>query len=116
MTYPIIGRHRALVPPSNGFGTRRITYGYLLGRVSRPLADSNRKELGPPLGSPVNSSMEVSCSSLIEDSMTRSPFHLAERRRRGCINQKSRHPSISLLLRAKAQGLPSQITQKVPTD
>jgi hypothetical protein len=28
------------------------------------------------------------------------------------MNQKSRHPSINLLLHARAQGLPSQITQK----
>jgi hypothetical protein len=65
--------------PSNGFGTRRITRMHLLGHVSKPLADSNRKELGPPLGLPGNSSMETSCPSPIEGSMTDSPFLLAER-------------------------------------
>jgi hypothetical protein len=35
---------------------------------------------------------------------------------KGHINQKSRHPSIDLLFIEKAQGLHSQITQKVPTD
>jgi hypothetical protein len=43
-----------------------------LGHVSRPQADSNRKELGPPLGSPVNNSMETSCSLPIEGSVTHS--------------------------------------------
>ena len=44
-----------------------------LGRVSGPQADSNRKELGPLLGSPVNSSAETSCSLPNEGSMTHSP-------------------------------------------
>jgi hypothetical protein len=65
--------------PSNGFRTRRITRIHLLGHVFKPLADSDRKELGPPLRLPGNSSMETSCSSLIEGSMTDSPFLLAER-------------------------------------
>jgi hypothetical protein len=57
--------------PSNGFGTRRITHMYLLGRVFGPLAKSYRKELGHPLGLPDNNSTETSCSSPINGSMTR---------------------------------------------
>jgi hypothetical protein len=44
-----------------------------LEHVSRPQTDSNRKELRPPLGSPVNNSMETSCSLPIEGSVTHSP-------------------------------------------
>jgi hypothetical protein len=50
-----------------------------LGRVSGPQADSNRKEIGPSLGSPVSSSMETSRSSLAEGQRDAYPFLLAER-------------------------------------
>jgi hypothetical protein len=101
--------------PSNGFGTRRITRRYLLGCVSGPLADSYRKELGPPLGLPDNSSMETSYSSPIEGSMTHSPLPPCKEAMKGRKNQKSRHP-FDLLNRVKARGLFSQTTPKVPTD
>jgi hypothetical protein len=39
--------------PSNGFGTKRITRWYLLGRVSGPLADSDQKELRPRSDYPI---------------------------------------------------------------
>jgi hypothetical protein len=45
----------------------------LLGRVSRPLADSYQMELEPPLGLPINSSLETSCPLPIDGSMVLSP-------------------------------------------
>jgi hypothetical protein len=42
--------------------------------------------------------------------MTHSPLSSREEAMKGHINQKLRHPSIDLLLRVEAQGLPSQIT------
>jgi hypothetical protein len=69
--------------PSNGSMTTRITRRYLLGHVSEPQADFDRKELRPLFGSPVNSSMETSCALPIKGSMMHSPFLLAERRQRG---------------------------------
>jgi hypothetical protein len=101
---------------SNGFGTRRITRRYFLGHVSEPLADPYQKELGPPLGLPDNSSTEMSCSLPIEGSMMRSTLPPRAEVTNGCTNQKSRNHSTILLLRAKARGLPSQTTLKVPTD
>jgi hypothetical protein len=89
---------------SNGFGTRRITRRYFLGRVSEPLADPYRKELGPPLGLPDNSSTETSCSLSIEGSMTCSTLPPRGEATNGRTNQNSRHPSTVLLLRAKARG------------
>jgi hypothetical protein len=103
-------RREASIPQVllNGFETRRITYRYFLGCVSGPLADPYRKELGPPLGLPDNSSTEMSCSSPIEGSMTFSPLPPREEATKGRTNQKSRHPSVVLSLHTKAQGLPSQ--------
>jgi hypothetical protein len=102
--------------PSNGFGTKGITCRYLLGRVSGPLANSDRKELEPQLGLPGNNSMETSCLSPIEGSMTRSPLPPREEATKRRINQKSRHPSIDLFPHAKTQGLSSQTTPKVLTN
>jgi hypothetical protein len=111
-------RSEALSPriPSNEFGTRQITRMYLLGHVSGPLANSNRKELGPPLGLPDNSSKETSCSSPIKGRMTHSPLPPRGETTKGRMNQKSRPPSIDLLPHAKARGLSSQTMPKVPID
>jgi hypothetical protein len=98
--------------PSNGVGTRRITRKYLWGHVFGPLADSNRKELGPPLGLLDNSSTETSCSPPIEGSITHSPLPPRGEATKGRMHQKSRHP----LPCAKARGLPSQTTFMVLTD
>jgi hypothetical protein len=77
----MVSHHREASSPrdlTNGFGTRRITRRYFLGRASGLLADPYRKELGPLLRLLDNNSMETSCSSPIKGSMTRShPFLLA---------------------------------------
>jgi hypothetical protein len=65
--------------PSNGFRTRRITRRYFLGRVFGPLADSHRTELGPPLGLPGKSSMEMSCALPTEGGVARSSSSSSQR-------------------------------------
>jgi hypothetical protein len=57
----------------------------LLERASGPLADPYQTGLERPLGLPVSNSLETPCSVLIEGNMARSPFFLAERRRRGVL-------------------------------
>jgi hypothetical protein len=59
--YPIGGKHRALGPHRMGPGPHESPAG-ILGRISVPLADPYRTGLGPPLGLPINSSPEASCS------------------------------------------------------
>jgi hypothetical protein len=48
--------------------------------------------------------------------MTHSPLPPRGEAMKGRVNQKSRHPSIDLFPRAKAQGMPSQTTLKVPVE
>jgi hypothetical protein len=58
---------------SNGSESNESPAG-TLGRAFGPLADPYRMGLGPPLGLPVNSSPEMSCSLPSEGSMALSPL------------------------------------------
>jgi hypothetical protein len=60
----------------------------LLGRVFGSLADSYQMELGPPLGLPINSSFEMSCSLPIEGSMALSPSSSLRRGDKEAYNRK----------------------------
>jgi hypothetical protein len=91
--------------PSNGFGTRRLTRRYL-GCISEPLVDPYQTSLGPPLGLPINSSPETSCSLPIEGSVTLSPLPPCEKVTKRCIIKNPRRSRIILSPCAEAQGLP----------
>jgi hypothetical protein len=86
----------------------------LLGHVSRPLADSYRMELGPPLGLPVNNSLETSCSSPPRVAWHFPPLPPCE----GATNRhtkKSSRPYTAFYPRSTARGLPFEAPQSSGT-
>jgi hypothetical protein len=98
--------------PSTGSGTRRITRRYLWG-VSldlklTPIERSSDPHSDHPL------TAQWKCHACCPSRVAWSIPPLPPRREvmKGRTNQKSRHPSIDPLLRARAWGLPSQITSK----
>jgi hypothetical protein len=70
----------------------------ILGRVFGPLADPYQTGLGPPLGSPANSSQETSCSLPIEGSMVPSPLPPCSKATKRCIIKSQGVPSRPLVL------------------